>query len=479
MRSAAWRVSLWGTLAFSFGTFLVFVFLHRFVAENIQRRTDAWLAGEIEVLGDVAEKTPKSAIHDRIVEEVAELASKEIPNQLRPGEEYNDMVFFLETSGDGSLSSWVGTGDGEAILRAIKAAKIPPLKQSDVHIAGFTAPFRVAATRLYDGNLIYLGLSERDELLLLRSLRLRFFFLWLLIVSLGFATVFLSTYRMLGHVRRITDAAKRIGESDLDTRVPASGRNDEIGNLALTLNHMLDRIESSIRQLHAITDSLAHDLRSPLTAIRGKLELSLATAREDELIEPLVAAIEELDRLTEFLTKSLDVAEARAGALRLTRTEIDLDQLMRAMIDLYEPGMSEKGLQVNFHSEGPVPLVADASLIHRMISNLFDNELKHLPAAHSVTFAVKSEDNAASLLVEDDGPGFPDEVGSRVFEHRVKGNKSKGHGLGLTFIEAVARAHGGSASAANRGGGGARIYIKIPQDGFADQGIAVPIGKGA
>lgn len=260
-----------------------------------------------------------------------------------------------------------------------------PDQPTDVRVEGFGVPFRVASIRVDDGSRIYLGLSERDELRVLNRLRLRFLLLWLLIVLFGFAIVFFTTRRMLSHVRRITDAASRIGHSDLNTRVPTTQRNDEVAQLALTLNRMLDRIESSMHQLHTITDSLAHDLRSPLTAIRGKLEMSLSAATDGEQAEPIVSAIEELDRLTEFLNQSLDVAEARADALRLTRIRIDLEELLRVMIDLYEPSMAETGLQIRLHSAGSVTIEADAALIHRMIANLFDNELKHLPAACTVT----------------------------------------------------------------------------------------------
>ena len=108
MRSAAWRISLWATLAFACGTMLVFVFLHHFVADDIQRRSDAWLSGEVEVLGDVAERTPKDALYDRVVGEVAELAGKEVPNKLLSESSTNDSVFFLQTGADGSLKLWVG-----------------------------------------------------------------------------------------------------------------------------------------------------------------------------------------------------------------------------------------------------------------------------------------------------------------------------------------------------------------------------------
>jgi len=199
----------------------------------------------------------------------------------------------------------------------------------------------------------------------------------------------------LGHVREITEAASRIGESALSRRVPTTGHNDEIGQLSRTLNRMLDRIESSVHQLHTITDSLAHDLRSPLTAIRGKLEMSLSEAGASAKGEPMiVSAIEELDRLTEFLNTSLDVAEARADALRLTRTEIDLDEMMRVMMDLYEPCMSESGVRMQLRSGGAVKVFADAALVHRAVANLLDNELKHLPASCMVTICVQAENEA-------------------------------------------------------------------------------------
>jgi signal transduction histidine kinase len=449
-------------LAFAFGTMIVFVFLHRFIAGDIQRRSDAWLSGEVEVLGDVAERTPKDALYDRVVGEVAELAGKEVPNKASSESSSNDSVFFLQEGTDRSLKLWVGAGSGQNTLQAIQKKKILSDQPTDLRVSGFPVPFRVASIRVDDGSQIYLGLSERDELRVLNSLRLRFFLLWLLIVLFGFTIVFSTTRRMLSHVRRITEAASRIGHSDMHSRVPTTGRNDEVAQLALTLNRMLDRIESSMHQLHTITDSLAHDLRSPLTAIRGKLEMSLSAATHGEQAEPIVSAIDELDRLSEFLNQSLDVAEAKADALRLTRSQIDLDELLRVMIDLYEPSMAERGLQIGFSSGGSLKIDADAALIHRMIANLFDNELKHLPAGCTVTIDLQLEDDSASLVCEDDGPGFSPEVLPHLFERRVKGRESNGHGLGLAFIDAVARAHGGAVTARNREKGGARISVCLP-----------------
>jgi signal transduction histidine kinase len=461
MQSAAWRISLWATLAFACGTMVVFVFLHQFVAGDIQRRTDAWLKGEAGVLSDVAGRTPKGALYGRVVREVAELASREVPYGRGAKAGPNDSVFFLQTTSDGSLALWVGAGDAKANLSAIQKNKVVPDTPSNLNVSGFDTPFRVVCVRMGDGSNIYLGVSERDQLRVLRRLSLRFILLWLLIVFLGAAIVFFSTRRVLRHVREITDAASRIGEADLSSRVPTTRGNDEVAQLALTLNRMLDRIESSIHQLHTITGSLAHDLRSPLTAVRAKLEMALTGARDEES-ESIVSAIEDMDRLTEFLDKSLDVAEAKANALRLNRVAINMDEILRVMIDLYEPGMAEKGLQIELCSAGRLEINADAALVHRMMANLFDNEFKHLPPSCTVKVSLRGSEDAALLVFEDDGPGFDSEISAHIFERRIKGRNSNGHGLGLAFVEAVVRAHGGTVEACNRQEGGARLTIRLP-----------------
>jgi signal transduction histidine kinase len=463
MRSAAWRVSFLATIAFACGTLVIFVFLHQFVSSDIQRRTDAWLSGEVEVLGDVAARTPKNALYRRVVGEVAELAAREVPNKSNSADNSSDSVFFLQTSAQPQQSQlWVGAGNGKSNLEAIRRTSFQPDTPTDVSVSGFPVPFRVACLQMADGSRIYLGVSERDDLRVLRRLRLRFFLLWLLVVFLGFGIVFLVTRRMLSHVRRITEAASRIGHSDLSERVPATRRNDEVSQLAQTLNGMLDRIESAMHQLHTITDALAHDLRSPLTAIRGKLEMSLSRTENEEHTEPIVSAIEELDQLTDFLNKSLDVAEARADALRLTRTRIDLSRLMETMVDLYEPSMAERGIRIRVSSEGGVTLDGDEGLIHRMIANLLDNELKHLAPGSSVSITLQCRDEMAIVTLEDNGGGFEPEILEHLFVGRVKGRTSKGHGLGLAFVDAVAQAHGGTVEAANREGRGARISVSLP-----------------
>jgi signal transduction histidine kinase len=281
-------------------------------------------------------------------------------------------------------------------------------------------------------------------------------------VLLGFLVVFFSTKRMLDRVHRITRTANRIGQHDLRSRVPEVRGTDEIAQLAGTLNRMLDRIQNSVNQLHTITNSLAHDLRSPMMAIRGKLELALLADHENASNDPIASAIEEIDRLSDFLTKSLDVAEANADALHLHPVPVELDGMLRTMVDLYEPSLSDRGLKVLLRSSSPLIVSADPALLHRMLANLLDNAIKHLPPSTTLYIHLERMLEFARVEFDDDGPGFPPEVIDRPFEKYAKGNQSTGSGLGLAFAEAVVRTHGGQIRAANGPRGGARIVIDLP-----------------
>src|ERR1035441_7213912 len=254
--TAAWRISIWSTLAFAVGTIIVFLFLHQFVSHEIQRRTDSWLSGEVEVLGDVAERTPKGALYDRIVDEIAELATKEVPNiDQASGGDPNQAVFFVETGVDNRLKLWVGEGSSDPFLSAIQRISIAPGSPVDLTVSGFAQPFRVVPLVTPEGDRIHLGVSERNDRRVLGHMRRYLLGICSGIVLLGFIVVFFSTKRMLDRVRQITATAARIGQKDLRSRVPEVQGSDEIAQLAGTLNKMLDRIENSVNQLHTMTNS--------------------------------------------------------------------------------------------------------------------------------------------------------------------------------------------------------------------------------
>src|SRR5579862_9577467 len=161
-KSAAWGISCWGTLAFAIGTLIIFWFLNQFIVKDIQRRNDAWLWGELSLLGDIAERTPKDALYGQIVGEIAELVRQEVPDKKRSLSNANDHVFFLQEGEKGSLKLWAGSGAGEATLRAIQRSWIVAGEPIDLHVDNIPIPFRVVSIPIEDGSRIYLGLSEED-----------------------------------------------------------------------------------------------------------------------------------------------------------------------------------------------------------------------------------------------------------------------------------------------------------------------------
>jgi signal transduction histidine kinase len=320
----------------------------------------------------------------------------------------------------------------------------------------------VASRKLTNGDRIYIGLSGEDRRELLVRLRWEFTLLWVLISLLGGMIVFVTTRRMLNRVLLMSDSASRIGTDDLGRRLPMTGRGDEISHLAATLNGMLDRVQNSIQELHTITDSLAHDLRSPMTTVRAKLETSLSEPSEVKREESVVSALEQLDRMSDMLTRSLDVAEANADSLRLELEPLDLDATVRSMIELYEPMLTADGLGAELRSEGPMMVLADHALVHRIMANLFDNEVRHLAGGGRMIVTLSHSGDNVRMVLEDNGPGFPEEVQARLFQRHAKGRSSSGHGLGLAFVAAVVRSHKGSIIGRNRQGGGISLEIEWP-----------------
>ena len=248
---------------------------------------------------------------------------------MQVGKELNS-VFFLESDPNNNESPlWVGPGSDDAFLKAIQRTKpVPGIPQS-IKVEGWPTTFRVV-TRHENGRTIYLGLSSRGARYLLRTLTRRFLVLWGSTVLMGFLISYMSAYRTLLRVQRITDTVARIGSEDLGERLPEPVNSDEISRLAKTFNHMLDRIQSSVNELRSVTDAVAHDLKSPVTSIRGALESVLSSSEPNEKWRDSVGdAIEGLDRLLSALDTTLDVAEAQAGALRLDRSTVDLSAVVQ------------------------------------------------------------------------------------------------------------------------------------------------------
>jgi len=459
--TAAWRISIWTTLAFALGTAVAFSIVYFLVAQGLRERIDTWLNGEAEVLARVSVDTPSDHLYKRIVGEVAELATQEVPDERNARGERLNSVFFLATGAANEGPLWVGPGAKDSFVAAIQRAKLVPGAPKSIAVEGSHETFRVVV-KAQQGRIVYLGLSDRGANRMLHRLARRFLMVWGGMFLLGFLISYWSARRTLIRVERITETVARIGTADLEERLPEPMNSDEISRLAKTFNRMLDRVQSSVNQLRTVTGAVAHDLKSPVTLIRGTLESALCDEGNDRWRDSMGEAIEGLDRLLQLLNTTLDLAEAEAGALHMDLRPVDFSDVVRQLVDIYQPAMAERRLEVTSDLEEHVVVDADLPLLNRVVSNLLENELTHLPLGCRVNIRLYSHLGSAELVIEDSGPGFPPEMGSSVFKRFVKGKHSPGHGLGLAFVDAVARAHGGEARVSDRATGGAVITLSLP-----------------
>jgi signal transduction histidine kinase len=452
---------VWTTLAFAVGTALAFLIMYLLVANSVRERTDAWLSGEAEVLSNVATNTTQDSLYGRIVEEVAELATREIAEEGSENGQNEKSIFFVKTAKN-QPTLWIGPEPRTAFLDAIERAHLVPGIPQSIAVDNLPIPFRVVASSHEHGSGIYLGLIDHAAIHLLDRLIQRFVLVWVGMVLLGFVIAYASASRTLSRVERISETVARIGTDDLSSRLPEAGTSDEISRLSRTFNHMLDRIQASVSQLRTVTDSVAHDLKSPVTWIRGRLETALSDNNDESWREPVAEAIEGLDRMAQLLNTTLDLAEAAAGALHLDRKRINLSALVRQLADLYQPAFSDHHHELAVDLPAEVWIDADVSLMNRVVGNLLDNELKHLPHGCRIQIRLASGSTHVELRIEDSGPGFSPELRGRAFERFAKGKQSTGHGLGLAFVQAVVRAHGGDAKISDRPGGGAVFVVSLP-----------------
>ena len=463
-RTAAWRLALRSTIVFAGSSALVFLMMYGLVARIIRERSDSWLSGESETLKEVALTTPKDAVYGRILSEVAELATQEFAFAGHGDPSAANTVFFYETGEAGERSLWVGPPQNQVILENLLKLKISDLSAVSMVVPGWRLPFRVVAVTVGSGKgRIYLGLQDTTARIMLIRLLQWFFLGWMAMVCFGFLVVVLSMRGTLKRIDAVTTAAASIGVGDLGSRVAAADKpNDEIARLTRTFNTMLDRISSSVSQLRTLTDSVAHDMKSPITSVRGSLEAALSTDDPNLSRELVARAVESLDRLSEIVTTSLDVGEAEAGALRLRREQSDLADLIHRVTELYAPAFSERRQTLTTIADKPVQAMLDQRFLMRLLSNLLENELRYAGEGAKILIILTEADGRAQIRVRDDGPGFPPKLLEHVFQRFAKGDTSEGHGLGLAFVRAVALAHGGRAWVRNLEGGGVEIGVELP-----------------
>lgn len=302
--------------------------------------------------------------------------------------------------------------------------------------------------------------------------------LWALgiMVALGLlgALVIRSMFRRM--IRDISNTTRAISRGDLSRRVNVSGNGDEFDELADNINDMLDRIARLMDGVRQVSNSIAHDLRTPITRARARLEDAVNHAgTAEDLRHAIERATVDLDAIIAVFQALLRIAEIEAGSRRSAFAELDLAPLLNDIDELYRDVAEERGLRLEANIAGPLPFWGDRELMQQAVTNLLDNALKFTPPGTTITFAARLEDTMISIAVGDRGPGISPCDRERATERFFRAESARntpGSGLGLALVAAVAQVHNGTLRLLDNRPG-LRAVISCPA--FGEAGAELPV----
>jgi signal transduction histidine kinase len=328
--------------------------------------------------------------------------------------------------------------------------------------------YAIAWRELVDGNILQVGRLTDSRSVLLGPLQRAFALSGISALILSVAVGTILAWRATKPLRAVSDTTRRILETGaLEARVPTLEGRDELANLVRQLNTLLDKNSAHVRVLRETLDNLAHDLRTPLTRLRGTAELALQGSSDPaEARAALADCVNESDRVLHLLETLLDVSAAEAGALKLNRDRIDLRSVVERSVDLYREVAEERKIEVVVNHPAPVEVDADAIRLGQAVNNLVDNALKYTPSGGRVEITARNETNAAVLSISDTGPGVPVAERESIFRRLYRSDSSRsqrGFGLGLSLVKAIVEAHGGTVVVVDGTSGGARFIVRLPR----------------
>ena len=299
-------------------------------------------------------------------------------------------------------------------------------------------------------------------------------FLLIVLVLLPVALLFaggggwILARRALKPVDRMTETARKIGAGQLNERLEPAGTHDELDRLAETLNDMLSRLDDAFAEMRQFTADASHELQTPLTILRGEIEVALRSQRSPEEYGTILkSALEEIERISRIVEGLLLLARADAGVLRMDSQPVDLVRLVEEVLD--QTTLLARKRSINLVMGNTEPLEAAGDFVHlrRLFLNLVDNGIKYTPPGGTVKVSIERKGETAILSVQDTGIGIPPEEQEKVFQRFFRSQEARsagqgGSGLGLSIAKSIAEAHGGKLELESIPGEGSVFRVSLP-----------------
>jgi heavy metal sensor kinase len=445
--SLSTRLTLWYSTVFTLSSAVAFILFYLLINQMVYRQIDDNLTRQAAQFTTLLRNSGLNAVKSAAVLEAQAAGEREIFIRL--------LRWNGETFSSSNMSYWKDIPVDMAVIQRLNANRRRAM--STIRLPQRDDRIRTLYELIGPGVILQLGHSMAPFQHFVGLFRAQFALTMIALIGISTLIGWFMARRALAGVARVTQTARGIAAGALNRRVPLASGGDEIDQLALTFNQMLDRIETLINSVRDMSDNIAHDLRSPITRIRGLAEITLTTDRSLADYQQMAAStIEECDRLLEMINTMLMISKTEAGIEQMAHDQIDFSRLVQEAYDLFLPLAEEKDIDFRCSlPDTPVTLAGDKRLLQRMIANLMDNALKYTPQGESVSVTLRYTASMAMacLQVQDTGEGIaPDDV-QYIFDRFFRGDQSRsqtGSGLGLSLARAVTQAHGGDLTVSSR-----------------------------
>jgi heavy metal sensor kinase len=435
---------------------LAFFLFYLQIASILRERTDEELVDDIEEFSVLLATKGIEEVKQTMVLEAKEDGEKEIFYRLLSpdGKELGSSELFF----------WDELTVNQAALQRIAKDTKPVLET--LTIEGRRHNARTVYAPIGPGVILQIGMSLEDNDEFLAEFRQIFGAMIAVVMVLAGLLGWFMAKRALKNVEEVTRTAQAISASDLEQRVPVKGQADEIDRLATTFNAMLDRIQMLVTETKEMTENIAHDLRSPITRIRGMAEMALTTGNAiDEYEAAAASTVEDCDRLLEMINTMLYISQTEATAGKLTTEEVDMTGMVRDACELFQPVAEDKGVNLVVEIGTDLRVRGVLQGLQRMLANLIDNALNYTPSPGTVTVSVSGDEKLGIIAVKDTGIGISQDELPHIFRRFYRCDQSRsrpGTGLGLTLVEAIVHAHRGQIAVTSTPNVGTTFTVTLP-----------------
>jgi len=326
--------------------------------------------------------------------------------------------------------------------------------------------WEIRTLKLAEGTALQMGQTMEDRENLLGKIKSVYLFAIIPIVLLGYLGGLFIADRALSPIRQLINTLDSIvNNSKIDVRVPEQRADKLHDELILLFNKMLDKIETLINGMRDVLDNVAHDLRTPMTRLRGTAEVALQSDNSASLREALVDCVEETERIQIMLNTLMDVSEAETGAMKLNPEKIDVAPMIDEVVDLYSYVAEEKDISIKTEFPDQLYVTADGSRLRQVLANLLDNAIKYTPVGGKVEINGHQNGHEVSIIVKDTGVGISENELDNIWDRLYRGDKSRterGLGLGLSLVKAIVGAHKGYVKVLSTPGAGSAFSVHLP-----------------